>query len=174
MWATTILNKTEDNSTLEKTSKRPCESKQHRNKELEKYVKPTLKTVRQDFTVLRSPCGHLANTDTPLVRTAAESPAEITDRWLKQSPGITDSRYYGLTDTSVGPDSTTVSTILYCSNSRYNGHQSAPCDILEELSQVLIYFFLFFSLKSEHSDSRLTWSFYETTVITCKRQSWCT
>ena len=173
MWATTILNKTEDNSTLEKTSKRPCESKQHRNKELEKYVKPTLKTVRQDFTVLRSPCGHLANTDTPLVRTVAESPAEITDRWLKQSPGITDSRYYGLTDTSVGPDSTTVSTILYCSNSRYNGHQSAPCDILKELSQVLIYLFLF-SLKSEHSDSRLTWSFYETTVLTCKRQSWCT
>ena len=137
-------------------------------------MKPTLKTVRQDFRVLRSPCGHLANTDTPLVRTAAESPAEITDRWLKQSPGITDSRYYGLTDTSVGPDSTTVSTILYCSNSRYNGHQSAPCDILEEFSQVIIYFFLFFSLKSEHSDSRLTWSFHETTVLTCKKQSWCT
>ena len=60
---------------------------------------------------------------------------------------------------------------FYCSNSRYNGHQSASFDILAELFQIIIYFFLLLSsslslrLKSEQSDSRLTWSFYETTVL---------
>ena len=67
---------------------------------------------------------------------------------------------------------------FYCSNSRYNGHPSVSFDILTELSQNL--FLLIFSsslllwLKSEHFDSRLTWSFYETTIGTCKKQSWCT
>ena len=119
--------------------------------------------------------GHLAVTNTPLIRTAAESAAKITDIWLKQTPIITDSRYYGLTDTFLGLDSTIL--LFY---SRYNGHQSAFLDILAELSQIIIYFFLFFSsslslwLKSELSDSRLTWSFYETTILTCKKQSRCT
>ena len=39
-----------------------------------------------------SPCGHLAITDTPLIRTAAKSPAKVTDDWLKQTPAITDPR----------------------------------------------------------------------------------
>ena len=60
---------------------------------------------------------------------------------------------------------------FYCSSkSRYNGHQLAFFSILAELFQIIVYFFLFFSsslslwLKSDHSDSRLTWSFYETTT----------
>ena len=53
-----------------------------------------------------SPCGHLGITDTPLIRTAAKSPAKVTEVWLKQTPVITDSRYYGLTDTLFSPDNT--------------------------------------------------------------------
>ena len=53
-----------------------------------------------------SPCGHLAITDTPLIRTAAKSPAKVTDVWLKQTPALTDSRYYGVTDTLFSPDDT--------------------------------------------------------------------
>ena len=41
-------------------------------------------------------CGHLAITDTPLIRTAAKSPSEnFLNVWLKQSPVITDSLYWG-------------------------------------------------------------------------------
>ena len=42
--------------------------------------------------------------DTSLLRTAAKSPAKVTDVLLKQTPAIMDSRYYGLTDTGFGPD----------------------------------------------------------------------
>ena len=52
---------------------------------------------------------HLADTsllqDTPLIRTAAKSPAKVTDVWLKQTPAIMDSRCYELTDT-FSPDGT--------------------------------------------------------------------
>ena len=50
-------------------------------------------------------CRHLAIVDIPLIWTATKSPAKITDIRLKQTPTITDSRYYGLTDASLGPDS---------------------------------------------------------------------
>ena len=53
-----------------------------------------------------SPCGHLAIMDTPLIPTAAKSPAKVADVWLKQTPTITDSRYYGLTDTLFSPEDT--------------------------------------------------------------------
>ena len=56
----------------------------------------------------RSPCGHVAITDTPLIRTAAKSPAKITVIWLKQTPANTNTRYYGLTDTFLGPDGTSL------------------------------------------------------------------
>ena len=66
-------------------------------------------------------------------------------------------------------------------NSRDYGHQSTSCgNILVELSQNIIYFFLFLCsslspwLKSGHSDFCLTSCLYETTVLTCKKQSGCT
>ena len=45
------------------------------------------------------PCRHLAITNTMIIRTAAESQAKITDILTE-----TNSLYYGLTDTSLGPD----------------------------------------------------------------------
>ena len=92
----------------------------------------------------------------------------------------TNFRYYGLSLLRIRTPFSVSTSHCYSSNSRYNGHQSASFDILAELSQIIIHFFLFLSsslslwLKSEHSDSRLTWSFHETTVLTCKKQSWCT
>ena len=63
---------------------------------------------------------------------------------------------------------------FYCFNSHYDGHQSASFDILVELSQIVIYFFLSFSsslsLWLKSAESRLTWSSYETIVLTCKKQ----
>ena len=61
-------------------------------------------------------------------------------------------------------------------NSRDYGLQSTSCgNILVELSQIIIYFFLFLCsslspwLKSKHSDFCLTSYLYETTVLTCKK-----
>ena len=99
-----------------------------------------------------SPCGHLAITDTPIIQTAAESLA----------------KNYRHFDWNKLP---TLRTYRHLSWSRH-GYQSAPFNILAVLSQFIIYFFLFLSsslsrwLKSEHSDSLLLWSFYETTVLT--------
>ena len=98
------------------------------------------------------PCGHLAIMDTPIIPTAAESLAKNYRHfdWNKLQ---------------------TLRTYRHLSWSRH-GYQSAPFDILAELSQFIIYFFLFLSsslslwLKSEHSDSLLRWSFYKTTVLT--------
>ena len=53
---------------------------------------PLLRTPRYD--------GHLAITDTPLIWTTAKYPSKI--KHLTE----TNSRYYGLTDTFLGPDST--------------------------------------------------------------------
>ena len=47
-----------------------------------------------------------AVTDTPLIWSAAKSPAKVTDVWLKQTPAITDSCHYELTDTLLSPDDT--------------------------------------------------------------------
>ena len=120
---------------------------------------------------LLAPCGHLAITDTPLTNSwwiPGEDYGHLTE---------TNSSYYRLS--LVIRDLRTPLSVptaqFYCSNSRYNGHQSASFDILAELFQIIIYLFLFFSsslslrLKSEQSDSRLTWSFRETTVLTCKK-----
>ena len=118
---------------------------------------------------------HLAITNTRQNKTAAESPEKITDIWLKQIQLLLT-----LAITDLQTPLSVPTAQFYCSNSPYNGHQSASFDILAELSQIIIHFFLFLSsslslwLKSEHSDSRLTWSFHETTVLTCKKQSWCT
>ena len=49
-----------------------------------------------------SPCGRHAIT----ARQVLNPHAKITDIWLEQTPAITDLRCYGLTDTSLGPDST--------------------------------------------------------------------
>ena len=56
----------------------------------------------QSTLALRTP----AFTDIPLLWTDSESPAKIIDDLLKQTPAITDSRYYGITDTLSGPDVT--------------------------------------------------------------------
>ena len=54
----------------------------------------TENTPKMEYSQL-SPCGHLAITDTLLIRTAANSPSEIffIDVWMKQSSFITDSFY---------------------------------------------------------------------------------
>ena len=101
----------------------------------------------QSTLALWTPCyyGHPDNTDSCWIPGKKLQTCILTE---------TNSQHYGLTDTS------------------QSGYQSAPFDILAELSQFIIYFFLFLSsslslwLKSEHSDSLLTWSFYETTVLT--------
>ena len=116
----------------------------------------TTRSKVQSTLALRTPCyyGHPANADSC---------------WI---PG---ENYRHLTETNLTKPLSVPTVQFYCSNSRYNGHQSASFDILAELSQNIIYFFLFFSsclplwLKSEQSDSRLTWSFYETTVLTLKK-----
>ena len=90
-----------------------------------------------------SPCGHLAITDTPLIRTAAKSPAKVTDIWLKQTPDITDSRYYGLTDTSFRPTAQ-----FYCFNSRYNGQWAEFITLPKPDTWIIIYFCCFSSLLS--------------------------
>ena len=64
-----------------------------------------------------SPCGHPAITDTPLLRTVCKSPAETTMKCIEITLAITDSRYYGIADTSCSPEQTFL--LLY---SRYNGH----------------------------------------------------
>ena len=98
-----------------------------------------------------SPRGHLSVMDTPIIRTPAESLA----------------KNYRHFDWNKPP---TLQTYRHLSWSRHE-YQSAPFDILAELSQFIIYFFLFLSsslslwLKSEHSDSLLTWSFCETTGL---------
>ena len=53
-----------------------------------------------------SPCGHPAITDTPLLRTVCKSPAETTMKCIEITFAITDSRYYGIADTSCGPQQT--------------------------------------------------------------------
>jgi len=53
-------------------------------------------TVSDDFSTnysQLSPCGHLAITDTPLLRTAAEVPQN--KKLLKPAPATTDFLYYG-------------------------------------------------------------------------------
>ena len=103
----------------------------------------------------RSPCGHLAITDTPLIRTAAESPA---GDWNSLLVLRTLATYL---QTTLSVPTAQQWARFYCPNSRYNGHQSASFNILAELSQIIIYLFLFFSsslsfwLKSEHSDPRV-------------------
>ena len=64
-----------------------------------------------------SPCGHPTITGTPLLRTGAKSPAETTKKCMEIIPTITDSRYYGIADTSCGLKQTFL--LVY---SRYNGH----------------------------------------------------
>ena len=64
-----------------------------------------------------SPCGHLAITDTPLLRTGAKSPAETAKKCIEISLAIADSRCYGIADTSRGPK---VTFLLFYS--RYNRH----------------------------------------------------
>ena len=48
----------------------------------------------------------LAIMDTPITQTAAKSPVKITCISLKQTPAITNSHCYRLTDTFLSPDST--------------------------------------------------------------------
>ena len=127
----------------------------------------------QSTLALRTPryCGHPANTDNCWINPRLKLQ---TFDWNK----ISLLRILAITDLQTRLSVPTAQ--FYCSNSPYNGHPSASFDILTELSQIIIHFFLFLSsslslwLKSEHSDSRLTWSFHETTVLTCKKQSWCT
>ena len=64
-----------------------------------------------------SRCGHSVNTDTPLLRTDSKSLAETTMKCIEITLATTDSRYYGIADTSCGPKLTFV--LLY---SRYSGH----------------------------------------------------
>ena len=111
------------------------------------------------FTVNLRPRRHLFITDTPLIRTAAESAAKISD-WKK----LPLSQTFAITDLQTPLSVPTAQ--FYCSCSRYNGHQSTSCgNILVELSQIIIYFFLFLCsslslwLKSEHPYSCLTWYF---------------
>ena len=95
------------------------------------------------------PCGHLAITDTPLLRTDTKSPAKVTKVWLKWTPAITESHYYGLTDTLFGPNV----TILF-SLSRYYGHRAASCNICTHVKSIFsafvyfLYFCLFFLLSA--------------------------
>ena len=124
---------------------------------IKRKCKLSVNVMLQSTLALWTPCyyWHPGNMDSCWI--AGE---KLQTFWLKQTPAITDLRTPLLVPTSQ----------LYCS-----------CHILAELSQIIIYFFLFLSsclsliwLKSKHSDSLLTWSFYETTVLTCKKQSWCT
>ena len=62
-------------------------------------------------------CGHPAISDTPLLRTDGKSPAETTMKCIEITLAITDSRNYGIADTSCGLKLTFV--LFY---SRYNGH----------------------------------------------------
>ena len=78
-----------------------------------------------------SSCGHLAITNTPLIRTAADP-----RRWklqtfdwnnlslLRRTLAITDLRTL----------SSVTAAQFYCSNSRYNGHQSATFNILDRIT----------------------------------------
>ena len=63
------------------------------------------------------PYGHLAITDTPLLRTLCKSPAKPIINYIAEALAITDSHYYGIADTLCGPQQTFL--LLY---SRYNGH----------------------------------------------------
>ena len=97
------------------------------------------------------PCGHLAIMDTPKNTDSCWIPdKKLQTFWLKQTPNITDLQTPLLVPTRIS-----ISTFWH----------------LAELSQFIIYFFLFLSsslslwLKSEHSDSLLTWSFCETTGL---------
>ena len=62
-------------------------------------------------------CSQLSPCEHPLLRTGAKSPAETTKKCMEITPAITDSRYYGIADTSCGPKQTFL--LFYF---RYNGH----------------------------------------------------
>ena len=72
-----------------------------------------------DTSLLRTPryYGHPAITDTPLLRTLGKSPVKPIINYIAAALAITDSRYYGIVDTSCGPQQT---FLLF--HSRYNGH----------------------------------------------------
>ena len=53
-----------------------------------------------------SPYGHIAITDTPLLRTLCKSPAKPIINYIAEALAITDSRYYGIADTLCGPQQT--------------------------------------------------------------------
>ena len=78
-----------------------------------------------------SSCGHLAITNSPLIRTAANPRRRKlqTFDWnnlslLRRTLAITDLRTL----------SSVTAAQFYCSNSRYNGHQSAPFNILDRIT----------------------------------------
>ena len=45
-------------------------------------------------------------TDTPIFRTQTKSPTENTKKLLNVAPAVTDSSYYGITDTLCAPNRT--------------------------------------------------------------------
>ena len=59
-----------------------------------------------DYYSRLSPCGHLAITDTPSLRTEASLPARRLKKWLKLTPVITNSRYYGNAENFMPPSAT--------------------------------------------------------------------
>jgi len=69
---------------------------------------------------------------TSLLRTAAKSPAKVTEVWLKYTPAITDSRCYGPMDTLFGPNV----TISLFSLSRYSGHRAASWNICTHIKSI--------------------------------------
>ena len=59
-----------------------------------------------DYHSRLSPCGHLAITDTPSLRTRASLPARRLKKWLKLTTVITNSRYYGNAENFMPPSAT--------------------------------------------------------------------
>ena len=80
--------------------------------------KSSVNSCLTDTSLLRTPryYGHLAITDTPLLRTLGKSQAKPITNYIAAALAITDSRYYGIADTSCGPQQT---FLLF--HSRYNG-----------------------------------------------------
>ena len=75
-----------------------------------------IKCLIVNYTQL-SPYGHLAITDTSLLGTLCKSLAKPVTNYIAVALATTDSRYYGIADTSCGPQQTFL--LFY---SRYNGY----------------------------------------------------
>ena len=74
------------------------------------------------------PCGHPAITDTSLLWTKEKSLAETIKKYMKTALAITDTCYYGHTDTSPGPK-LKFSLFFSCYNEHFRHVFKNWCDL---------------------------------------------